>query len=157
MDAFADGMVARGPTLEPDREGWTGSLHVLRLPDPATLEDFVVREPFNVAGQFAEHAVWGFDDRLDRTMWDFPLPADEPRFLVVALGLPAPSPSPGLRERLILLGELTAVEDGTPAGVALAVQAPSRAAVVPLLSDGGFPVDAAERLEVHDWEFGGRR
>jgi hypothetical protein len=33
MDRFADGMVARGPTLGPDRATWTGSIHIVDLPD----------------------------------------------------------------------------------------------------------------------------
>src|SRR6476660_9234227 len=32
MDRFADGMVARGPTLAADRELWTGSVHIVDLP-----------------------------------------------------------------------------------------------------------------------------
>ena len=32
MDRFADGMLARGPTLAPDRETWTGSIHIVELP-----------------------------------------------------------------------------------------------------------------------------
>ena len=34
MDGFADAMIARGPTLTPDREIATGSLHIVDLPDP---------------------------------------------------------------------------------------------------------------------------
>jgi hypothetical protein len=33
MDAFAESMVARGPTFAADRETVTGSLHVLSLAD----------------------------------------------------------------------------------------------------------------------------
>src|SRR5215208_586321 len=32
MDRFADGMIARGPTLATDRATWTGSLHIVDLP-----------------------------------------------------------------------------------------------------------------------------
>ena len=32
MDRFAESMIARGPTLDTDRETATGSLHVLALP-----------------------------------------------------------------------------------------------------------------------------
>jgi uncharacterized protein len=57
-----------------------------------------------------------------------------------------------LRERLILYGALSTVDDAAPAGVALAVQARDRAAVDALLEAWVGPV-----IEVHDWEFGGRR
>ena len=33
MDGFAESMIARGPTLDTDRETATGSLHVLALPE----------------------------------------------------------------------------------------------------------------------------
>ena len=33
MDGFADAMIARGPTLTPDRKTATGSLHIVDLPD----------------------------------------------------------------------------------------------------------------------------
>ncbi len=53
MDQFADRMTARGPTLGADRETWTGSLHILDLPDPATAREFVALEPYNQAGLYA--------------------------------------------------------------------------------------------------------
>ena len=33
MDRFADGMIARGPTLAADRATWTGSIHIVNLPE----------------------------------------------------------------------------------------------------------------------------
>ena len=71
MDGFAAGMVARGPTLAPDRTTWTGSLHVLDLPSAAVAEEFVAREPYNRAGLFRSHTVRRFENLLGRTMWDF--------------------------------------------------------------------------------------
>ena len=35
MDGYADAMLARGPTLTPDRATWTGSMHIVDLPDAA--------------------------------------------------------------------------------------------------------------------------
>jgi len=87
-------------------------------------------------------------------MWQFTRPADEPRFLVLAhptehspqlSGLPS-----DLRERLILFGALHDLGDGHLAGAALAVQAPTREALNPLLAE-------YRDAEIHDWEFGGRR
>jgi hypothetical protein len=149
MDQFADGMTARGPTLGADRESWTGSLHIVDLPSVEAAYEFVEREPYNRAGLFEEHLIRRFDNLLGRTMWEFPGGTDGPRFLVIAHGLPdltALSP-----ERLIVHGELLTLDDGRPAGLALALQAPARQEVDALL--GGGDSDA----QVFDWEFGGRR
>ena len=84
MDGFADGMTARGPTLGTDRQTWTGSLHVVDLPGPKAMREFVAREPYNQAGLFDEHFIWRFANLLGGTMWQFAGAAEEPRFLVLA-------------------------------------------------------------------------
>jgi len=142
MDRFADGMTARGPTLAPDRETWTGSLHIVDLPSAPKAREFVENEPYNRAGLFEHHTIRRFNNLLDRTMWDFPIGSDEPRFLVIA----APGPAVP-RERLIVHGELLTLDDETPAGLVFALQAPTREAVEALLPN----------QEILDWEFGGRR
>jgi hypothetical protein len=102
-------------------------------------------------------------------MWEFSGAADEPRFLVIARldrdhsagrgSRPVPEESlpPELRERLIVYGALSTLDDGEPAGVALAVQAPDGDAVVALLEDERTGVDVFQDVDIHDWEFGGRR
>jgi uncharacterized protein len=169
MDAFAESMIARGPTLAADRETATGSLHVLGLPSVDAAREFVAREPNNRAGVYADHFIWRFENLLGRTMWEFSGAADEPRFLVIARldrdqsagrgSRPVPEGSlpPELRERLIVYGALSTLDDGEPAGVALAVQAPDRDAVVALLEDERTGVDVFQGVDIHDWEFGGRR
>jgi len=169
MDGFADAMIARGPTLAPDRETPTGSLHVLNLPSSAAATEFVEREPNNRAGVYAEHRIWTFDDLLGRTMWEFAGRSNEPRFLIVAHSghdqsapISARPMSPAalgeeLHERLILYGALTDSESGEAVGVAIALQAPGKDAAVALLRDGATGLDAFPNVEVHDWEFGGRR
>jgi hypothetical protein len=146
MDGFAGTMIARGPTLAPDRETATGSLHVLGLTSVAAAREFVDREPNNRAGVYAEHSIWRFENLLGRTMWDF-AGADEPRFLVIA----RPGSSLALdgvaADRLILHGALADLDDPDRRGVAVALEAPDRASV-----DQLFPA-----AEIHDWEFGGRR
>jgi hypothetical protein len=160
MDAFAGSMIARGPTFRADRETVTGSLHVLGLPGVAAAREFVEREPNNRAGVYGEHLVLRFENLLGRTMWDFAGAAGEPRFLAVARSPRAPAPPAdlpaALRERLILYGALSAPGDAAPAGVALAVQAPGRQALAALLDDAGLGGEGVD-VEVHDWEFGGRR
>ena len=168
MDAFGESMIARGPTFATDRETATGSLHILGLPTIDAAHEFVACEPNNRAGLYAEHSVWRFENLLGRTMWEFVGAADEPRFLIIARSrrdqntasddrpVPAADLSSELRERLILYGALTTLADGEPIGVALAVQARDREAVDALLVQeqalGVYP-----EIEIHDWEFGGRR
>jgi uncharacterized protein len=169
MDGFAESMIARGPTLASDRETATGSLHVLGLPSGDAAHEFVAREPNNRAGIYREHSVWRFENLLGRTMWEFSGLAEEPRFLIIARSrrdemtglsgrLVRPERlSPTLRERLILYGALTSLQDAELVGVALAVQAPEREAVDALLEDGRMGLNAFRDIEIHDWEFGGRR
>jgi uncharacterized protein YciI len=161
MDGFAEGMVARGPTLGPDRASWTGSLHILDLPSADAAHEFVEREPYNRAGLFEQHLIRRFDNLLGRTMWEAPAGSDDPRFLVIAHMPDADGHGPALRlpdvttparERLIVHGRLLTPEEGRPVGVALALQAATRPAVEALLEN-------AQTLDVQvvDWELGGRR
>ena len=167
MDGFADGMVARGPTLAADRERWTGSVHIVGLSSADVAREFVEREPYNRAGLFEHHIIRRFENLLGRTMWDFPGGSADPRFLVIAHRVPGagehgpalllPDLRARLRERLIVHGDLLALDDARPAGVALALQAPTRAAVDVLLRAGCPRLDEHFELQILDWEFGGRR
>ena len=133
------------------------------------VHEFVAREPNNRAGVYAEHSVCRFENLLGRTMWEFPGAADEPKFLVIAhshgspataaKGRPVPleSLSTALREQLIVYGALRALDDGALVGVGLAVQARDGQAVETLLDQGRAGLTAFPRIEIHDWEFGGRR
>lgn len=161
MDRFADSMIARGPTLDTNRETATGSLHVLALPEVAVAREFVALEPNNLAGVYREHLVFRFENLLGRSMWEFSGQA-EPRFLVIGHShVRRPVPAEILREelleRLILYGALTTLDDAEPAGVALALQLPDRAAVDALVEDEQTGFGALSELEIHNWEFGGRR
>jgi uncharacterized protein len=139
MDGFADGMIARGPTLAADRETWTGSIHIVELPSAAAAQEFAEREPYNRAGLFEGHFIRRFENLLGRTMWESPAVPDLPRFFVIAREAEVPA-------RPIVHGALRTLED-RPAGVAFALQAPAREDVEALVTDG----------QVLDWEFGGRR
>jgi uncharacterized protein len=153
MDGFADGMVARGPTLAADRATWTGSVHIVDLPSAEAAREFVEREPYNRAGLFEQHVIRRFKNLLGRTMWEFPGGSDDPRFLVIA-DAPADAGPALPRERLIVHGELLTLDEARPVGVALALQAPAREAVDALLRD---PRNARFDGQILDWEFGGRR
>jgi uncharacterized protein YciI len=162
MDRFAASMIARGPTLDTSRETATGSLHVLALPSVDAAREFVALEPNNRAGVYGEHSLWRFENLLGRSMWEFSRRAAEPRFLIIGrsqLGRPVSAETlpPELVERLILYGALTTLDGGKPAGVALALQAPDREAADALIEDERAGLGAFSEVEIHNWEFGGRR
>jgi uncharacterized protein len=162
MDRFTESMIARGPTLDIDRETATGSLHVLALPSVDAAGEFVALEPNNQAGVYGEHLVWRFENLLGRSMWEFSGQPTESRFLIIGrshLGRPvlAETLPAELLERLVLYGALTTLDGAEPVGVALALQAPDREAVDALLEDERTGLGAFSEVEVHNWEFGGRR
>jgi len=162
MDRFADSMIARGPTLDTNRETATGSLHVLALPSVDAAREFVALEPNNRTGVYGEHLVWRFENLLGRSMWEFSGQPAESRFLIigrshVARPVAAETLPAELREQLVLYGALTTLDGAEPVGVALALQAPDREAVDALIGDERTGLGAFSDIEVHDWEFGGRR
>jgi hypothetical protein len=167
MDGFADGMIARGPTLAADRATWTGSVHIVDLASAEAAREFVEREPYNRAGLFEQHVIRRFTNLLGRTMWEFPGGSAEPRFMMITHALaesgeqaPAarlPDFTALARERLIVHGELLTPNEARPVGVVLALQAPTREAVDALLADGHAGLDEHLDVEILDWEFGGRR
>jgi uncharacterized protein YciI len=167
MDRFADGMIARGPTLAADRATWTGSIHVVDLPSAEAAREFVEREPYNRAGLFEQHVIRRFKNLLGRTVWESPGGSDDPRFFLIARGLAeADEHAPAVllpdftalaRERLIVHGALLTPDGARPVGVVLALQAPAREAVGALLGDRQAGLDEHFDVQILDWEFGGRR
>jgi hypothetical protein len=71
--------------------------------------------------------------------------------------VPLPDLTALARDRLIVHGELLTPDEARPAGVALALQAPTRQAVDALLRDGQARLDEHFDVQILDWEFGGRR
>jgi len=131
MDRFADSMIARGPTLDTDRETATGSLHILALPNVDAAREFVELEPNNRAGVYREHLVWRFENLLGRSMWEFSGQPAQSRFLIISrshLGRPVSAATlpAELLERLVLYGALTTLDDAEPVGVACPSSAGSR-------------------------------
>jgi hypothetical protein len=162
MDGFAESMIARGPTLDTDRETATGSLHVLALPSADAAREFVALEPNNRAGLYGEHSVWQFENLLGRSMWEFPSQPSESRFLIIGRsqrGWPAfPATLPAeLLDQLVLYGALTTIDGAEPVGVALVLQAKDREGVKALIADERTGLGAFSDFEIHNWEFGGRR
>jgi uncharacterized protein YciI len=166
MDRFADDMIARGPMLAADRTTWTGSIHIVDLPHPEAAQAFAEDEPYSRAGLFSQHVIRRFENRLGRTMWDFRGTFSDPRFFVVAhrhadADDQAPDALPDATalgsEGLIVAGDLRTLDDGRPAGFALALPAPSRDVVAALLHQQLAAQDRSFDVEVVDWKFGGRR
>jgi uncharacterized protein YciI len=157
MDRYAAAMIARGPTLTPDRATWTGSMHLVDLPDAEAARVFAFHEPFYRAGVYGEVVVRRWRNVLGRTMWDYPGElGDDRRFLVIGHGKPGVDAArqalgaaqrrwfgePGHRDGVILRGPLLSEDGAAGVGSALLVQLGDRAAVY-------------ASVEVHDWQFGG--
>jgi uncharacterized protein len=172
MDRYAPAMIARGPTLTPDRTTWTGSMHIVDLPDAQAARVFAFQEPFYRAGVYAEVLVRRWRNLLGRTMWDYPAElGDDRRFLVVGHGRPGVDATrwalaaaqrrwfgePGHRDGVILRGPLLAEDGAGWVGSALLVQLRDRAAVEAMLAGAPYVQGGLyASVEVHDWQFGGR-
>ncbi|MFF0265146.1 YciI family protein [Kribbella sp. NPDC004536] len=144
MDGYAAELIARGPTLTPDRDGPTGSVHIVDLPSAEAMQRFVYDDPYYLGGAFASVEVYRFENLSGRTMWEFAAAVDSyERFLVLTKDAARPLSS----EHLILYGDL--YDGSRHVGRAGLVEATSAAAAAALLE--------ADDAEVHPWEFGGRR
>ena len=152
MDAFASGMIARGPTLEGDTP--TGSVHILDLHDPAAARAFAFDEPNYQAGAYRDVLLRRWSNTLGRTMWDFAGGrTGGNRYLVLGLGAgeAADLALPPGGDELIAYGPLLS-DDGTAwLGTAALVRAPDAGAARALLTP-----DRYADIEVHEWQFGGR-
>ncbi|NDU74781.1 hypothetical protein GWI34_19430 [Actinomadura sp. DSM 109109] len=152
MDRFEKELIARGPTFEGDVP--TGSVHIVDLPDPAAARAFAFEEPNYQAGAYRDVMVRRWRNALGRTMWDFPGGrTGGHRFLVLGLGegeaadLDVPA-----RDDLIAYGPLLSDDGRAWLGTAALLRAPDAAAARTVLT-----VDRYADVEVHQWEFGGRR
>jgi uncharacterized protein YciI len=154
MDGYATGMIARGPTLAPDGETPTGSVHILDLPDPAAARSFAFDEPGYQAGVYRDVLLRRWHNMLGRTMWDFPGGASGGnRYLVLGLGTgqAADVALPRDRDELIAYGPLLSDDGSRRLGTAALVRAPDQDAACTVLV-----ADRYAGVEVHAWQFGGR-
>ncbi|MCK2215607.1 YciI family protein [Actinomadura sp. ATCC 31491] len=153
MDRFEAELIARGPTLDGDTA--TGSVHIVDLPDAAAARAFAFDEPLYQAGGYRDVLLRRWRNLLGRTMWDFPGGrAGGTRFLVLGLGEgPAAdlTPPPD-RDALIAYGPLLSDDGGAWLGTAALVRAPDQDAARAVLTAARYAA-----VEVHAWEFGGRR
>ncbi|WP_327586730.1 YciI family protein [Nonomuraea sp. NBC_00507] len=155
MDRYAAELIARGPTFHRDSDTATGSVHIVDLPDLATARAFVFDEPNYQAGVYRDVMLRRWRNVLGRTMWDFPGGREGGnRYLVLGLGSgqAADLVPPPDRDELIAYGPLLSDDGATWLGTALLVRAPDPDAARAVLT-----LDRYADIEVHDWEFGGRR
>jgi uncharacterized protein YciI len=155
MDQYAEQLIARGPTFAEDGETPTGSVHIVDLPDPAAARAFAFDEPNYQAGAYRDVLLRRWRNLLGRTMWEFPGGrTGGNRYLVLGLGSGGPADlivPPG-HDGLIAYGPLLSDDGETWLGTAVLIRAadPDEARTV-------LTADRYADIEVHDWEFGGRR
>ncbi|WP_434446257.1 YciI family protein [Lentzea sp. E54] len=145
MDRFE--LIARGPTF--DGEVVTGSVHVVNVEDAAAARAFAFDEPIHQAGGYRDVLVRRWRNVLGRTMWDVPAGWGGGH-LVLGFGSGEPVDlTPERPDELIACGPLLSDNGTAWLGTAALVRAADPATVL--------SVDRYDAVEVHEWEFGGRR
>ncbi|MDQ0596607.1 uncharacterized protein YciI [Streptomyces canus] len=155
MDRYAKELIARGPTFADDGETLTGSVHIVDLPDPAAARAFAFDEPNYQAGAYRDVLLRRWRNVLGRTMWEFSGDrTDGNRYLVIGLGEgPAADLAlPPDRDQLVAYGPLLSDDGDTWLGTAVLLMAPDPDTARAVLTPERYAA-----IEVHDWEFGGRR
>jgi uncharacterized protein YciI len=155
MDRYATELIARGPTLASDGEIATGSVHIVDLPDPTAARAFAFDEPNYQAGVYRDVLLRRWRNMLGRTMWDFPGgPSGGHRYLVLGLGTAqaVDLDLPADRRELIAYGPLLSDDGASWLGTAVLLRATDPEAARAVLT-----TDRYADIEVHDWQFGGRR
>jgi uncharacterized protein YciI len=171
MDGYANAMIARGPTLTPDRETHTGSMHIVDLPDAVAARVFAFEEPYYKAGVYHDVLVRRWRNALGGTMWDFTGTAPDSRFLIIGRGRPDVTDARralldqhrryfvdgGYLEHFIARGPLLS-DDGTEwLGSAMLIELPDRTVVDAMMSDEPYVrAGLYASVDIHDWQFGGR-
>jgi uncharacterized protein YciI len=154
MDRYAAELIARCPTLDGDTA--TGSVHIVDLPDPAAARAFAFDEPNRQAGVYRDVMLSRWRNMLGRTMWDFPGGREGGnRYLVLGLACGEAAdlvPPSDRRDDLIGYGPLLSDDGATWLGTAALVRAPDPGTARTFLTS-----DLYAGIEVHAWEFGGRR
>jgi uncharacterized protein YciI len=171
MDAYASAFVARGPTLAEDGTQ-TGSMHIVDLPDAEAVRVFAYEESNYKAGVYTDVFVSRWRNELGRTMWEFKGdPEHAKRFLVIGHGKESMREGrervletrrryyidKGYQERLIANGPLLSDDGKQWMGSAMMVELPDRGAVDAMLAgDPCVQAGMYDRIEIHNWRFGGR-
>ncbi|MFF1816085.1 YciI family protein [Kribbella sp. NPDC058245] len=146
MDGYAAELIARGPTLTPDGEDTTGSLHIVDLPTFEAVKTFAYDEPYYRGGVFDDVLICRFQNHTGGTMWDFANAVDGlNRYLVHTDDAARSLSSP----HIILYGDLSALDSDEHLGRAVLLEAPDPESAAVLAQ--------AAPAQVHPWTFGGRR
>lgn len=152
MDGWLPRMIGRGPTLSPDGEDHTGSVHVIDADDLAVARAFAADEPYASAGWYAEVSVWPMRPVVEGTMWDRPRPAgDQVSSFVLATWSARPIDEVHIEPAdWLFAGTLWSDDLASTVGFAGAIDlSPSEA--VELTRDWPGTV-----VELHRWQRGGR-
>jgi uncharacterized protein len=155
MDKYAAQLIARGPTFDGNSDTATGSVHIIDLPHLSAARAFVFEEPNYQAGVYRDVLLRRWRNALGRTMWDFPGGRDGGnRYLVLGLGSGQGEDLavPPNRDELVAYGPLLSDDGATWLGTAVLIRAPDPNAARSVLT-----ADRYDDIEVHNWEFGGRR
>ncbi|MEU9390048.1 YciI family protein [Streptomyces sp. NPDC048324] len=155
MDRYAAELIARGPTFAAGGDTPTGSVHIVELPDAAAARAFAFDEPNHQAGVYRDVLLRRWRNLLGRTMGDFPGGrSGGNRYLVLGFGAGegVDLEPPSDRDELVAYGPLLSDDGETWLGTAALLRAPDPQAARAVLS-----VDRYAAVEVHEWEFGGRR
>lgn len=169
MDVYEDRMIARGPTLTPDGNRHTGSLHIIDLAAGEDMEPFAYQEPFYKAGVYEEVMIKRWKNLLGRTMWDFKTSSSDPLFLILAHAAEEPEGAihdfadahrdftAKYRDQMVVYGSMSSTDDARWRGFAEVIQMPSREAVQAMLADDPLVESASvAKVEIHRWRMGGR-
>jgi len=154
MDRYKAEMIARGPTFADDGDTPTGSVHIVRLPDPTAARAFAFEEPNYQAGVYRDVLLRRWRNLLGRRMWDFPGGrSGGNRYLVLGLGAgtAADIALPTDPDELIAYGPLLSDNGATWLGTAAIVRARDTDAARSILTAHRYAA-----IEVHNWQFGGR-
>ncbi|MFE7859380.1 YciI family protein [Streptomyces sp. NPDC057403] len=155
MDRYAAELIARGPTFAAGGDTPTGSVHIVELPDAAAARAFAFEEPNYQAGVYRDVLLRRWRNLLGRTMRDFPGgPSGGNRYLVLGFGAGdgVDLEPPSARDELVAYGPLLSDDGEAWLGTAALLRAPDPRAARTVLG-----VDRYAAVEVHEWEFGGRR
>ncbi|MEU8525865.1 YciI family protein [Streptomyces sp. NPDC048629] len=155
MDRYEKELIARGPTFAAGGDVPTGSVHIVDLPDPASARAFAFDEPNYQAGAYRDVLLRRWRNTLGRTMWEFPGGREGgDRYLVIGLGVgePVDLDPPADRGAVIAYGPLLSDDGSAWLGTAALLRAPDADTARAVLTAGRYA-----DIEVHEWEFGGRR
>ena len=153
MDHYEKELIARGPTFDDDDTA-SGSVHIVDLPDSAAARAFAFDEPNYQAGIYRDVLVRRWRNLLGRTMWEFPGGrTGGNRYLVLGLGAGSfENFTPADRDELIAYGPLLSDDGAAWLGTAALLRAAG-----PAEARATFDPARYAHIEVHRWEFGGRR